>query len=238
LSTDPQTDSAVTARDPLGPDPAGSPPWPGWVRKAFALVLVGVRFELGMWRSLARWVLRRPDVRPGETALAYRSQLVAPVLGFFVLSLVEVVALDVLVPWGGAWERLRLPLLVLGAWGAVLMLGVLAGLTVHPHVVGAAGLRVRYGAGLDVHVPWDAVAGARELRGSRDGRTVQLDGHTLYVQISRQFTVEVTLERPVPVTLSRGREVEITAVRFHADEPAALVAAVRTRLAAGAGGSS
>jgi hypothetical protein len=211
------------------PTSTTSSPWTRAPRRVAGLVVVAVRFELGMWRSLARWVLRRPDVRPDEKAFAYRGPLVAPLLAFFVVSLLEVVALEVLVPWSGPWERLRLPLLVVGVWGTLLMLSVLAALTVHPHVVGPSGLRVRNGTSLDIRLRWDAVTGARQVRTSRDGKTVQVDGDTLHVQVSRQTTVEITLARPVTVTLSRGRTAEITALRLHADDAAALVAAVGRR---------
>jgi hypothetical protein len=204
--------------------------WTRWPRRTAALVVLAVRFELGMWRSLARWIFRRPDVRPDEAPFAYRSQLVAPVLAFFVVSLVEVVALDVLVPWGGWWEALRLPLLIVGVWGTLLILSVLAALTVHPHVVGLDGIRVRSGTSVDVRLPWDAVTGARHVTGGRDGRTVQVDGETLYVQVSKQTNVEVTLDRPVTVPLPRGRTAEVTAVRLLADDATALVAAVGRQL--------
>ncbi|HXV94638.1 MAG TPA: hypothetical protein VD813_15140 [Pseudonocardia sp.] len=193
-----------------------------------ALARYAFRFELGMWRSLARWALRRPAVEPGGTPFAYRGPIVAPLLVFFVLSVVEVVALDLIVslPW------LRVVLLVLGVWGAVFMLGMLAAVTVRPHVVGPSGLRVRYGTILDVLVPWDAVAAVRRLRRSREGRTLQLDGATLHVLISHETTVVVTLSRPVPVTLPRDRTAEVTELRFHADDAAGLVAAARVRAGA------
>jgi hypothetical protein len=114
-------------------------------------------------------------------------------------AVIEVVALDLLVPWPRQW--LRVVLLILGVWGALLVLGMLAGVIVHPHTAGPSGLRVRYGAGLDVRIPWDAVAGARRVRRSRDGRTVQVEEATLHVVVSNQTTVEVTLNRDVTVAL-------------------------------------
>lgn len=190
-----------------------------------------VRYEIGIWRSLARWAARRPDVpRDGTAAaFAYRGPSVAPVLAFFFLSLGEVVAVDLLVPW--PWEWLRVLLLAAGCWGTLWMLGLLAAYTVHPHVAGPSGLRVRHGLALDVHIPWDAVSGARRSFGSRDGRGIQLDGDTLYAVHAQQYTVELTLSRPVPATLPRGGDAEFTTLRFHADDAEALVTAVRSRTA-------
>lgn len=184
-----------------------------------------VRFELGMWRSIFRWLARRPHIPAEHAAFAYRGPTVAPIVVFLGVSLIEVVAVDLLVPW--PWEWLRLVLLALGIWGTAFMLGMIAALTVCPHVVGPAGLWVRYGTSLDVHLPWDAIAGARQVRRTRDGRKIQLDGEMLHVVVASQTTVEITLNRPVVVTLPRDRTAEITAVRLYADDGAAMVTAIR-----------
>ncbi|WP_219416802.1 hypothetical protein [Pseudonocardia nigra] len=194
-----------------------------------ALVRRAARYEAATWRSLARWLLRRPDVGPADTGFAYRGPQVAPMLVMLAVSMIDVVAVDLLVPW--PW--LRPVLLVIGVWGTLEVLGMLAAITIHPHVVGAAGLRIRNGVSLDVHIPWDAVAGVRRVRRTRDGRGVQLDGSTLHVVVADQTTVEVTLARPLPVTLPRNRTAEITEVRLHADDAAGFVAAARARVAAG-----
>jgi hypothetical protein len=190
-----------------------------------------VRYELGMWRSSARWLLRRPDVAPGETAFAYRGPVLGLLWMFFVLSAVEVVAVDLILPWGGA---VRIMLLALGVWGTMFMLGMLASLTVYPHVVRPSGLRIRYGVSLDVQLPWDAVGEVRAVRRSNAGKgTVQLDGDALHVVIGGQTTVRVELTRPVRVTLAGPRTAEVTSVDLHADDAAGLVAAVRAARATG-----
>ncbi|GAA2441707.1 hypothetical protein [Streptomyces macrosporus] len=231
----PTHDTAGTSRPAVPDAPARRSGGRPRRAAAFArrLVRLAVRFEIDMWTNLGRWLLRRPDVPPHGAAFAYREPVLLPILAFFFLSLFEVVAVDLLVPW--PWRWLRLLVLALGVWGVVWMLGVLAAVTVRPHVVAPSGLWVRYGSGLDVRIPWDAVAGARHLRAGRDGRTVQVDGDTLYVQVSHQTTVEVALARPVAVALPRGRTAEVTAVRLHADDAAGLVTAVRERVGAGAG---
>lgn len=195
--------------------------------RAIALARRAVLFELGMWRSLARWLVRRPDVPAGGTAFAYRGPVAGLILMFFVVSLVEVVAVDLILPWRGP---VRVVLLALGVWGTMLMLGMFAAVTVHPHVVGRSGLRVRYGVSVDVQIPWDAITTVRQDRRANPGqRTVQLDGETLHVVVAGQTTVRVDLARPVTVALPRDRTAEITALHFHADDAAGLVKAAASR---------
>ena len=199
-----------------------------------ALVIRALRHEISTWCSLGRWVARRPDVGPGGTPFAYRGPIVAPIVVLTVVSVIEVVAVDmVLAPWPVP----RRILLVLGIWGALFMLGLLASVTVRPHVVAPSGLRIRHGASLDVHVPWDAVASAGRLRRSGDGRTVQLVGDALHVLVSGQTTGVVTLHRPVPATI-RGTRAEVTELRFHADDAAGMVAAIRARMSAATASSA
>lgn len=184
-----------------------------------------LRFELNTWRCLARWLARRPDVPAGGVAFAYRGPMALPIGVITALSVLETVVVDVAVPW--PWPWLRFTFLALGIWGVTLMLGLLAAVTVLPHVAGPAGLRVRHGHSLDAHVPWDAVAGARVTRGSRDGRSVQVADGVLYVLATSQYAAEVRLARPVAVRLPGDRHAEVTTVRLHADDPAGLVAEVR-----------
>lgn len=193
-----------------------------------AFAVRALRHEISMWSSLGRWVARRPDVDPGGTPFAYRGPIAAPIVVLTVVSVIEVVAVDLIV---APWPVPRRILLVLGIWGALFMVGMLAAVTVRPHVVSPSGLRVRHGASLDVHVPWDAVASASRLRRSGDGRTVEVVGGALRVLVSGQTTVVVTLHRPVPATV-RGTPVDVTELRFHADDAAGMVAAIRARMSA------
>ncbi|GAA4694375.1 hypothetical protein GCM10023215_34970 [Pseudonocardia yuanmonensis] len=187
-----------------------------------------VRAELDGWVSLARWTGRRPDVEDGGRAFAYRGPMMPPLIVFTVLSALEVVAVDVIVPWSEAFTWLRVLLLVTGVWGLFFAVGILAGVTVHPHVVGPGGLRVRAGRAVDVRVPWPAVARVRQVRRTRDGRSVQVDDGVLHLPVGNQTTVEMLLGEPVTVRLPRRGAVTLTAVHLHADDAAGLVAAVRT----------
>jgi uncharacterized protein (TIGR03083 family) len=201
-----------------------------------SLLRRAVRFELGTWRAFARWVARRPDVPPDARAFAYHLQLVAPAVVMAGLSLVEIVAVDLLVPW--PWTWLRVAVLAVGVWGAVLTLGIGAAVTVYPHLVTPAGLRVRAGAGLDLHVPWDAVAGIRTVRREHAGiRAARVDDGVLSVGVGNATNVAVTLGRPLTAHLPRT-SVEVTAVHLHADDARALMAAARSRLAERATGVS
>lgn len=196
--------------------------WSGVARQA-------IRFELAMWRSLFRWITRRP-VTPGEGATAFGySAAKAPVIWIFIaLNAIEIPAFHLLLPWPTARHIVDL----LGAYGLIWMLGILASVHVHPHVVDDTGLRVRSGLSVDLMIPWDTVATVRaRTRSLPRSRTVQVDEQVLSVAALSQTNVDVVLRGPTTLPVPRHGE-PVAEVRLYADDPAALVARARRHLTA------
>jgi hypothetical protein len=198
---------------------------PAPVRRAAA-------FEAALWRSSAQWLLRRrPGAGPQDREFSHRGVVLAPVLVLLAVAVLEVVVLELIIPW----RPLRAVLLVLGLWGVAFVLGLLAAMTVRPHLVGPAGIRVRYGPDWEALLPWAAVADVRAVRRSREGRGVQRDGDALHVVVGDQTTVEITLAQPLALRPPRGDEAEVARVTLYADDPRGFAAAVREHRAAATG---
>ncbi|WP_030774312.1 hypothetical protein [Streptomyces sp. NRRL F-2664] len=185
-----------------------------------------LRHELLAGASLGRWVLRRKHgVRPGDLAAAYTGPQTAMMYGMVFVSVVETFALALLIPW----PAVHRVVLVLDVYGIVLLLGLHAACVTRPHVVGADGsLRIRYGALFDLAVPPDAVASVRVDRRYPQGRlvTVSEEG-VLDLVVGSQTTVTLELHRPLAFTRPLGARATARTVRFHADDPHALVGALR-----------
>ncbi|MFB6619127.1 hypothetical protein ACFCV9_33720 [Streptomyces sp. NPDC056367] len=185
-----------------------------------------VRHELRATASLGRWVVRRKHgVRDGDMAAAYTGPQTAMMYGMLFVSVVETVALSFLIPW----PAVHRVVLVLDVYGVLLVLALHAACVTRPHVVRPDGsLRIRYGALFDLVVPPDAVASVRVDRRYPEGRLVGLseDGE-LDLIVGSQTTVTLELTRPLPFTRPLGARGEARVLRFHADDPRALVAAVR-----------
>ena len=193
------------------------------------LLRLAVTWEVMVWRSLARWVARRPAGAGGGVQTFGYARSVTPIFWLFILmSAIEVPVAHVLLPW--SWAQVLS--LALGVWGLFWMLGLLAAQHVHPHLVDARGLRLRSGGHVDVVLPWAAVRSVTTHR--RDlpsSRAVQLTGPVLSLPSSSETRVDVRLAGPTEVRLPKGPAV-VTEVRVHVDDPAAFVAAARAHLTA------
>jgi hypothetical protein len=135
------------------------------------------------------------------------------------------------------WEGVRTVALALGAYVVFWMVGLLASIRVHPHVVGDAGLRVRNGLSVDIAIRWDAIAEIRARpRAMTPGRNVRREqgrsGPVLVLGMAHQTSVDVLLRDALAIPLPRGATDPVPELRFHADDPDALVARARGYLTA------
>ncbi|NJP32081.1 hypothetical protein [Micromonospora thermarum] len=122
-----------------------------------------IRYEIGVWRSLYRWVFRRPEkLGAGDQTFSYVGAVTTLMWIFIILSAVEIPIFELMLPW----ETVRKVALGLGIYGLLWMFGLLASNKVHPHVVGDAGLRVRQSVTLDLTIPWASIETVRVNRRS------------------------------------------------------------------------
>lgn len=209
--------------------PSETAPAPSLRHRARRLAGIAVRSEIGVWQSLARWILRRPRVPAGATAFGYHSPVFTILMVFIVLSAVEIPIIDLIVH---PWPWVRIPLLVLGVWGLTWMIGLAAAYLTRPHAVGPEGIRARLGADIDVDLSWDAVASverSRDVAEKAPRLREEAHGRTLSLRIANETNILVVLETPVRTRLW-GDEVVVDAVRLWTDDVDGFLDAVRTHI--------
>jgi hypothetical protein len=197
-------------------------------RRALGLARHALVFEFNIYKSLLRWVLRRPSIPPGFEPVGY-ARLATPMLALWIFgSALELPLVHVLVPW----HTVRLSLLILGIWGLLWMLGLLAGLRSYPHLLGSDALRIRNGALHDIAIPWEAVAQVttqdRSLPSSMWVLQSQETEHGthLNVAVSGRVNVHLALRDQLEVRTRKG-EMVITGVSLWADDPREVAARIR-----------
>lgn len=205
------------------------------LRRLPGLLRDALLYELSLYRSLARWIARRPDVPRGATPIGY-SRLVVPMLWLWIFgSSVEVVVVEVVLrhleqPWAAA---VRLPLLILGVWGVVWMLGMLASYRVRPHLLTDTELRARSGARTWLVLPLESVATTRVVEHELPGviRSLHVEEHLALVGVGSRTNLEMVLRTPTVVTTSKG-QATVTRVGIWADEPRQTAARITPLLSA------
>lgn len=179
--------------------------------------------EVAVWRGLLRWVLRRPDVPPGAEPIGY-SRLVMPVLWLWIVACaVEVVVVDLII-----WESWRLPLLVVGVWGVLWMLGMAGSYRTRPHLLTGDTFVLRGGLRTTITVPLDAVAtvAAREEDMPGSIRSIAVVDDLVQVGVSGRTNLQLTLTAPATLQTSSG-PVTVTRVGAWVDEPREVAARLR-----------
>jgi hypothetical protein len=182
--------------------------------------------ERALYGQLGRWIARRPDVPAGATPVPY-ARLATPVVWLFVFgSVAEVVALDLLL---SRWLTfLRIPFLVLGVWGVVWMLGLMAAYRMRPHLLTDDALQVRHLATTDVVVPVGAIAHVQVADRDVSGiRSVRLVEDRLLVLVSGRTNLQLTLAEGTALSTPLG-EVCPRVVGLWVDEPREVAARLRT----------
>jgi hypothetical protein len=184
--------------------------------------------EIRGYQSMFRFAFRRPKVPAGAVGFTYHQPVFAILIVFVVVSAIELVVVDLIVR---PWPHIRIPLLILGIWGLVFMLGMLFGMLTRPHAVGPAGIRVRSGPEVDIAVPWgdvESVARRRHVvQETQPKVSVDDSGNaTLHLRMQNETNIEVKLAQPVTARLPHGVET-FSQVNLYADDPKAFLAEAR-----------
>lgn len=180
-----------------------------------------LRHELRLLRAILLAAARRDDgVRPGDVAVRPVSDLGTGML-LVALTAVEVVAVELLPLPGPVTVVLRL----VGMWGLVVLVGLLAAAVTRPHVVRPEGLLVRQGGILELDLPWHVVERI-ERRTRRDASSWEVAGGHLRLPVQGETTVDVLLREPVTVRLPLSRAThEVSLLSISVREPDVLLAA-------------
>lgn len=187
-----------------------------------------IKHDLLMVRALWLVVRGRRDVPADGEAIHYSGKLRPMMWVFFVLCPLEIVLVELAVPWA----PLRLVLLVLGVLSAVWFLALIATLYKYPHSVDPRSLRLRYCSFFDFRVPVDDVetVTVSRLRRSMERSAEVVDG-VLVLEVMRATNVSITLRREHHADLGLRGRTPVHQVDFWADDPAAAVRLIRSQLA-------
>jgi hypothetical protein len=187
---------------------------------------------------LWRWIRGRRPTGPDAFPYARRSPLGALTIVVLLTAPVEILMIELLLPW----DWLRWLLLLGSLYATVWLAGLYASLQVLPHQAVEAGLLVRYGLFNRALVPWDALARITPQRGTPpkagDGLQVDAAGNRAWLAVGGRTDLLLELGEPLAIERLRGATPPVLALHIAADDPDALARAVMDRLEATAGNAA
>ncbi|MEV1005490.1 hypothetical protein [Nonomuraea sp. NPDC050202] len=192
-----------------------------------ALRLLG--FELKGLAAIGLWVLRRKHGVPaGATAVTYAKEQAFVLTLFSFAMAVETVVIDLLLVALDVPAWLRFGVLIADLYGLLYVATMAAACATRPHVVTRDELLIRYGAYFELRVPRDLVTAVRAAGSYNEDSMVTVKDGRLTVAVSSRVNVAIELAEPLTVVRPLGRRAEVTSIRFFADSPDAVLAALRS----------
>jgi hypothetical protein len=187
-----------------------------------------IRFELKGTHSLLLWARRRRSgVPPGAVEVTYHREQTFMMSLFLFAMIVEAAGIEILLRGVGAPDWLRLPILVIDLYGILLVSAVYAACVTRPHVITDDELRLRYGAFFDLRIPRERIVSVRLTRNRDEEGMIRVQDGTLAVVVGSQTNVIVELDEPITVVRPMGGRAEASTIRFFADTPDPVPAALR-----------
>ena len=160
----------------------------------------------------------------GDQTFGYSAQVRPFLWVFIVVTPLEVLLVELIVPW--FW--LRAVLLVFGVLGAALLGWQIWMLHKFQHSVDAEHLWLRYAREFEYRIPLAAIESVTQGTTSRlSHRTRSVVDGTLVLEISGSTNVSLRLNEPQEVDLGRRGAHAVTKIEFWADDPGGMVRALR-----------
>ena len=178
--------------------------------------------EARTFASLGRWIARRPDVPAGAVAIGYSRGTLGIPIALSIAAGIELVAVHLLIPW----PTVRLILDLLGVYALLMILGLLAGLIVRPHLIVGGELVLRSGPHVCARVPLsDVTEVRRDRRLSPTSAAVDTDGDRDILALPGPdgTSLTVLLARPVEAAMpgmpwAAPEMRQVSEVRLHVDD--------------------
>lgn len=160
----------------------------------------------------------------GDQTFGYSAPVRPFLWVFIVLTPVEIVLVDLLVPW--LW--LRITLLVFGVLSGVLLGWLLWQLHKYKHKIAGEHLLLRYAREFEHRIPLAAIETVSQGLTSRSlNKTRSVVDDTLVLEVSNSTNVLLLLNEPQEVDLGKRGTHTVTRIEFWADNPGAVVQALR-----------
>ena len=184
--------------------------------------------ELRLFEAIWQLATGRRDVRDDEVGIGYARGRLPVELVFAAVAVIELVAVDLLVPWEllGSFAWLRLAVLLASAYGILWIALWMVAERTRPHLVTDDALVLRWGHLPIATVPWELIAEVREHKRysadeSRLTHDVPLQGTNLDIELHAPMDARIPFKR---------RRRAVTGISLGVDDPVAAAGMIAARI--------
>ena len=184
-------------------------------RKVARLVALEPRILIYLYK----WLLRRRPYAPNEFSYRSRSIMGALMAVVLITGPVEILLVELLVPW----EWVRWTVLILGLYSAVWIAGLYASMRVRPHLLDTSGLRLYHGLLAEGFVPYADISEVQPIRRPVRSRSEGLmhvpQESATYLPMGGRTDITLHLNRPVAVEGLLSSVLPATTIHLAVDDP-------------------
>jgi hypothetical protein len=184
--------------------------------------------ELRLFEAIWQLTTGRRDVHPGQVGIGYARGRLVVELVFVAGALIELVAVDLLVPWDrlGDYDWLRIVVLLASLYGVIWIALWMISERTRPHLATDDALVLRWGHLPIATVPWTIIREVREHRrytadDARLSHDIPLQGTNLDIELSEPLDARIPFRR---------RHRQVTGISLGVDDPDTAAAVIRGRI--------
>lgn len=177
-----------------------------------------VKHEIGVFISLGRLITWRKDVPPNATEIKYGHQMRLFIAILIAASIVEIVAVELLVPF----DVLRWIILFLSVYSLLWIIGLMAATIVYPHYVTPDELVIRFFHHHTIRIP--IASECRIVIGEKsasENKTIVQKNESLALNVLGSTNASVLLPEETEILVD-GLPTSVSNVSFNVDIPESL----------------
>lgn len=196
----------------------------------FAEVLPGpvlklARHELALLKLVGMMVRRQTNVPEGAVSFRYGSEQRSIFFALIAASLVEIVVVELLVPW----KNVRIIILVLSVYAVIWLLMFYKSYAINPHYLYGRDLVLRVGVIGEVTIPLGSIESIRSVRKTWDTGFLSVTSGAAVILFGTDTNIEIVLREPI-AELVPGKPDPVSRVYCAVDKPQDFVAACKAQL--------
>lgn len=188
-------------------------------------ILKLAKHELDMWRIISFLVRRKKNVPDGAVTFRYGSEQRAVFIALFIVSIVEIVVVEVIVPW----NTVRMIVIVLSIYGAIWLVLFFLSFRINPHYLDDSHLVLRVGLLAEIRIELKNIASISAMHRTWENKFLSLSDGNAVIKHGSDTNIQIQLCEPIS-GVGDTASCFSNSVYCAVDDPKMFTSTVKTRI--------